>query len=237
MSKNVIIFIYFMVIFSYAGKFEFSVDTVGEDGVPYPKETYIRNLSADSVYIDSIMLFIDTIKYPKFQMEWVIFPYLYKFGNIFVLGSYFGGYIPLNMYQNNYPIISISSKDSVKLKSFNIDKVLFFPTTYNEKKDSIVPITIKLVFYSKDYSDTLFIKGNYNYNLQISTGIQNHTIVKIIKKALIQKPSYFYTCSGRNIDSDKIFSRTGNGIYISRLSGNKIIKVENNIIIVREASF
>lgn len=214
MGKKIIMVIILSILCSYGIEFTFSNDTIWEDNDSgFPIETQLINLSNDSLYIDSLVLIIDTIKFPEYEICWKaekgIYQVWYQFGNRE------NGFPPINTYKTNYLLMRADSLDSLTLKYLSIDKLLS-PKYFLNINDSIVPITAKIIFFSDEKQDTLIIRGWYNYDL--TTLIINQKISIKIKNDYNTKNFFLYNCLGRRTlikNSNKEKGNKANGVYIA----------------------
>ncbi len=213
MLKKIILQILFVIIYSFGTEFNFSNDTIWESNDSgFPVETFLINRTNDSLYIDSLALIIDTITFQEYEIRWKaekgIYMEWYHFGNRE------NGYPPITSYQKANWLMRTDSLDSLKLLYMSIDKILYFKFL-SEKYDSIVPITVGIIFFSEGYKDTLIVKGLYDSTTQTSIMKQNIPI-KIIKKYDLQN-HFLYDCLGRRIPLVKILKRNeriAKGVYV-----------------------
>lgn len=240
MFRKSTLYLMLLAFYSFGGEFTFSIDTVWEDADPftdsgYPLITFLKNSSNDSIYIDSINLLIDTIIFPHYEISWRgekrIFNVTYKFGNW--PEDY--DYPPVNKYKevHSNTLMRAAPNDSLKLDWFFIEKRLKLYYFYDSiNNDSIVPISVKLIFISEGYADTLILNGLYNYDLQ-PVSIENISGLILKKEKSFNKHNiFYYDCLGRKyqIYDNLIKYNTilAKGIYFSR--NNKSILIINNYV-------
>lgn len=224
MNKKTLFIAFFMTINAFSTEFTFSEDTIWEE-IPFAVEgstvvSYLINMSDDSLYIDSIGLIIDTVKFPKYEIVWCAeskeFFEGYTFGNL--LGSPFP---PINKYNDAwFKLMCSGGKDSLKLYEFWLDKVLHGNLN---TRDSIVPITVDIVFFSQGYSDTLTLNGLYNYDLTTNIMKQNNKFK--IANELKKQQTFLYNCLGKKMHFNMIKSdiRIAKGVFLR--PGKKHIKI------------
>jgi hypothetical protein len=157
------------------------------------------------------------VKFPKYGLKWSASS---------LTGSWFQYYrfdnYPLNddplitEYNKKYKRMWVPLKDSLSLYNFYIDKFSFNKSN-KTLRDSIVPITVGIVFFSKGYVDTLILNGDYDYFLQDPNNIiQKNKVInynaygnrKINKR-------YLYTCSGKKILINNNIHSLGTGLYFN----------------------
>lgn len=231
MINKIYLLIFCFFAYCLAGEFCFSNDTVWEDlGTVQPVETYLRNISNDSISIDSLALVIDTVKFPKYGLKWITSPEWYRFDNYPLTTT-----IPYIIeYNKKYKRMHVLNADSLLLDGFFIDKFIFNKEKYSFH-DSIVPITIGIVFFSKGYTDTLILNGDYDYYLQDPNNIivKNKKInSKVIFNRKINE-KYLYTCSGKKVMIKNNIYSLGAGLYFSSCYSRKYLLINGNTILTR----
>ena len=219
MTKKIFFILIFATVNLFSTEFTFSHDTIWEHD-PYVDSgftvaSYLINLSDDSLYVDSMDFIIDSLTFPKYEIEWWairgIFSHWYAFGNWGV-----SGYENISEYNKVHILMRTAPNDSLELENFFVDRKLsplFSPCI--SKRDSIVPITMSLIFFSGDYIDTLLFKGLYNYDTPVS--IQKNDIKMQLYYDYIDQPSFIYNCLGRRFDIPKLSKRNeylAKGIYL-----------------------
>lgn len=216
MIKKIYSLLFCTFAYCLAGEFCFSNDTVWEDAKSiHPVETYLKNLSNDSIYIDSLALIIDSVKFPKYGLSWsanMKNRLWYRFDN------YPSIYIPsITEYNIKYERMYIPCRDSLLLFIFFIDKFLIYNNSHNSSRDSIVPIILGIVFFSKGYVDTLILNGDYDYYLTDPNNIieknKKTNIIAYVKNK--KNTEYLYTCSGKKVFFNNNIYSLGNGLYFS----------------------
>ncbi|MHA1989032.1 MAG: hypothetical protein ACW98D_20620 [Promethearchaeota archaeon] len=218
MIKNILIILFITAISSFSTEFTFSSDTIWENE-PYSDSgftvvSYLINLSDDSLYIDSLDLIVDSITFQKYEITWLakrgVFAHVYSFGNWGVTG-----YGHISKYNKEHLLMRTAPKDSLQLKSFIVDrKISPIHSLDLSKTDSIVQITMSLIFFSGNNKDTLIFKGLYNYDTPVS--IQKSDIKIKLYNDFRNQQSFIYNCLGRRIAIKNISNKqkkVANGIY------------------------